>query len=282
MSELLGKTVHMYSRAGKSTMNQYLAFSDKPKVRPWSENKVRNWDEEDEEDIESQVIKILAKEDKDGGFFTANADGDGHAADSAQNYGTFSFKAVSREKHEKVFRNKTITPDHGKYKLNYNLLKQNWPRRVLFYHKTTLPRQKNNEQRKVDDLCNRLVRVAQNRDTRINLINTIYRKKKIKNYKFTEQRIKDLLTTYIQTEGTKSNLGMTQISDMQSFGTIDNFKSPTIDKRKTIVDQKRATTAHTDITNILSITSSPENKRMLKQMRKANNSTLMSTDTNWK
>ena len=53
----------MYSRAGKSTINQYIAFSDKTKTRPASENKIR-WNEMEDLDIEKQVQQLLELEEQ--------------------------------------------------------------------------------------------------------------------------------------------------------------------------------------------------------------------------
>ena len=60
-----GQGVPMYSRAGKSTINQYLVFSDKSEIRNYQTND--SYDVEDEfydEDVERELKLIYEKEEE--------------------------------------------------------------------------------------------------------------------------------------------------------------------------------------------------------------------------
>lgn len=60
-----GRGVPMFSRAGKSTINQYLAFSDKSDTRNYQMVDNSDLDEEFyDEDVERELKVIYAKEEE--------------------------------------------------------------------------------------------------------------------------------------------------------------------------------------------------------------------------
>ncbi|CAI2367812.1 unnamed protein product [Moneuplotes crassus] len=190
-----GKWQPMFSRAGKYTVNQYIAFSESAHSKSLELQKRNpNQDEEDQDEFYTDSMrgerKFEIKKANKSGSNLYNS-----SKLSSATLGTSSFKAVSREKRELIFASKTNAPEVGKYKI-YE--KDNLQAIRKFNYNKTLPRKSKKGVANINELCDRLLRGTQNRENRLNIINKIFRKRGHRKYRFDEDKISKLYGSYFR------------------------------------------------------------------------------------
>ncbi|CAI2361997.1 unnamed protein product [Moneuplotes crassus] len=233
-----GKGVPMFSRSGKQTINQFLSFAAKKKrviEEPVDEMEMISGIDQEFREIIAREEEIKKQKETEA-IQQRNKMKSNSPTKMDKSQGSYSFKVTSRVRHEEAFKNRTNPPDLGKYNINFADSHQRAVKMLNESEANTRPRKRDHEKlNQIDHLCDRLLRSTQHRDNRVEVINSLYRKKQ-DHYRFNEATMKSQISQLID-DSPKARINRLEstIQDT-SFDKLENTGS--LSKRSSVNNRK--------------------------------------------